>query len=92
MNIFGYIYCIINAIYRFFMTGGEWIMHTYTESKRDTSNIAVSDKGFRRIKGLEHKPGEYVIQDAIILIDKCKYCGHVEISWVNPHNRYIIED
>ena len=46
MNIFGYIYCIINAVYRFFMTGGEWIMHTYTESKRDTSNIAVSDNGF----------------------------------------------
>ncbi|MCM1045264.1 MAG: hypothetical protein NC417_07115 [Candidatus Gastranaerophilales bacterium] len=72
--------CYIKAIPLYLRTG-VWSPHMYEEISREQGIIISTDHGFRISDILAHKDNEKVHPKAVIIKNKCVYCGHKDISW-----------
>lgn len=74
------IICYIKAI-PFFIKSGVWCPHVYNEVSRDQKIVISTEHGFRISDNLSHNKDEKVHPKAIVIKNKCKYCGHEYICW-----------
>ena len=74
--------CWIRAV-PFFLRSGIWCPHTYKELERHSGIVIAGDTYFRESKGLQHRAGEQVYQNATIITNRCIRCGQTDTGWFN---------
>lgn len=72
--------CYIKAIPLYIRTG-VWSPHMYEEVSRDQKIVISTDHGFRISDNLTHAKHETVHPKAMVIKNKCRCCGHEDISW-----------
>lgn len=72
--------CYLKAI-PFYLIAGIWCPHVYEEVSRDQKIVISTNHGFRISDNLIHKKNEEVHPKAMVIKNKCKYCGHEDSCW-----------
>lgn len=79
--------CNLRRINDYFLYNNANIQHVVenVDIEEDVM-LAVSDNSFRKVFSYEHNSGEKIIDHAVVLTDKCIYCGKEEKSWYRKEN------
>lgn len=79
--------CYLISVRDYFRCRGAHVCHVFKNiSIEENTMIAVSNNGFRRVLNYEHSPGEQIIDNAVIITDKCIFCGEKVQSWYRKEN------